>query len=66
MCVYPIKEGNFRKAPGADTRKSIERLAAKTGSVAYIETVGCPNSTWDQEMGYGQIDLFRNVITTLT
>jgi hypothetical protein len=43
----------------AQIRNFIERSAQKTGVVAYAETAGRPNGTWNQEMGYGRINAFR-------
>lgn len=40
-------------------RNLIERSAAKVGSVAYADTAGRANGSWNQEMGYGRIDVFR-------
>jgi subtilase family protein len=40
-------------------RNIIERTADKVGVVAYAETAGYPNGTWNQEMGYGRINAFR-------
>lgn len=45
----------------AQIRNLIERSAQKTGVVAYAETAGRPNGTWNQEMGYGRINLFRSL-----
>ncbi len=42
-------------------RNFIERTAQKTGVVAYAETAGRPNGTWNQEMGYGRINAFRSL-----
>ena len=42
-------------------RSYIERSAEKTGTVAYAETAGRPNGTWNQEMGYGRINAFRSL-----
>lgn len=35
----------------------IERTAQKVGAYGYATTVGRPNGTWHQEMGYGLIDI---------
>lgn len=35
----------------------IERSAQKVGGYAYANTAGRPNGTWDDEMGYGLIDI---------
>lgn len=43
----------------AEIRRIIERTAEKTGTVAYAETAGYPSGTWNQEMGYGRINVFR-------
>jgi hypothetical protein len=40
-------------------RNLIERSAAKVGTVAYADTAGRQNGSWNQEMGYGRIDVFR-------
>ena len=45
----------------AQIRSYIELSAQKTGAVAYAETVGRPNGTWNQEMGYGRINAFRSL-----
>jgi hypothetical protein len=40
-------------------RRIIERTAEKVGVVAYAETAGYLNGTWNQEMGYGRINVLR-------
>ncbi len=42
----------------AQTRALIERTADKVGAVAYAETAGQPNGTWNNQMGYGRINAF--------
>jgi hypothetical protein len=42
-----------------EVRAHIERTAQKVGAVAYAETAGKANGTWNQEMGYGRINVFR-------
>lgn len=38
-------------------REIIETTAAKVGSVGYASTIGKPNGTWNEQMGYGRIDV---------
>ncbi|MEO6327285.1 MAG: S8 family serine peptidase [Ginsengibacter sp.] len=45
----------------AQIRNIIERSAQKTGTVAYAETAGKSNGTWNQQMGYGRINAFRSL-----
>ncbi|WP_165390880.1 S8 family serine peptidase [Pseudoduganella lutea] len=40
-------------------RAHIERTAQKVGAVAYADTVGRPNGSWNHEMGYGRINVYR-------
>jgi subtilisin family serine protease len=42
-------------------RNIIERTAAKVGTVAYAETSGHLSGTWNQEMGYGRINVLRSL-----
>jgi subtilisin family serine protease len=40
-------------------RAHIERTAQKVGAVAYMDTAGKFNGSWNQEMGYGRINVLR-------
>lgn len=40
-------------------RNLIERTAQKVGTTAYALTAGRNNGSWNQEMGYGRINVFR-------
>jgi len=50
--VYPTLDN-------LQVRAHIERTAQKVGAVAYAETAGKSNGSWNQEMGYGRINVFR-------
>jgi len=50
--VYPTMSG-------PQVRSTIERSAEKVGTLAYADTAGYANGSWNQEMGYGRINAFR-------
>jgi subtilisin family serine protease len=39
-------------------RRIIEQTAEKVGPIAYATTPGHPNGTWNEEMGYGRINVY--------
>jgi subtilisin family serine protease len=50
--LYPV-------LTNVQVRNLIERSAQKVGTVAYADTAGHPNGSWNQEMGYGRISVLR-------
>lgn len=44
-----------------DVRSIIERTTSKTGTTAYLETAGYPSGTWNQNMGYGRINVRQSL-----
>lgn len=44
-----------------EVRRIIETTAERVGLLAYSETSGKNNGTWNQEMGYGRINVFRGL-----
>jgi len=54
-----LLRGVYVTLTNVQVRNIIERTAEKVGVVAYSETAGYPNGTWNQEMGYGRINVLR-------
>jgi hypothetical protein len=54
-----LLRSQYPSRTNVQVRAVIERTADKVGTVPYVETVGHPNGTWNQEMGYGRINAFR-------
>jgi len=44
-----------------EIRSIIERTASKSGTVAYADTAGYDSGTWNQEMGYGRINVRQSL-----
>lgn len=44
-----------------EVRNIIEQTAEKVGTVPYNDTQGYHNGTWNQEMGYGRINVLRSL-----
>lgn len=47
---------------GQQVRDIIEKTAQKVGAYSYTTTVGRPNGTWNNQMGYGLIDAYAAVL----
>jgi subtilisin family serine protease len=52
LSVYPT-------LTNVQIRNIIEKTAEKVGVVPYADVPGYPNGTWNQEMGYGRINVLR-------
>ncbi len=52
----------FPTLTNVQIRDRIEKNTDKVGAVTYTNTPGHPNGTWDQEMGYGRINVLKALI----
>jgi hypothetical protein len=59
--LVALVRSQYPALTAADTRALIERTADKVGVIAYAETAGYPNGTWNNQMGYGRINAFSAI-----
>jgi hypothetical protein len=56
-----LVRGQYPALTNVEVRGIIERSAEKVGAVAYADTPGHPNGSWNEEMGYGRINANRSL-----